>query len=198
MCAETEKAGRIWTEDELQALPDEGYLHEVVNGTLVMSPKNNFQHEQICQRLNFALESFNRAHRLGAVFGSSMGFWMAGRNCRAPDVAFVPKARLHELGFKPNTKTFFTGAPDLAIEVLSPGNTRAEMDERLTDFFASGAQIVWVIHPEEQFVEVCHSLTDRRIVGPAGELEGEHLLPGFRVQLSELFKGWDWEEGRAD
>ena len=189
----TQKAGKVWTEAALQALPADGYLHELVNGELVMSSKNNFQHEQICQRLNFALESFNRAHRLGVVFGSSMGFWMADRNCQAPDVAFVPKARLRQLGFQPDTKTFFPGAPDLAAEVLSPGNSRAEMDERLTDYFASGARVVWIIHPDEQFVEVCHSRTQRRIVGLTGSLDGEHLLPGFRLSVADLFRPWDWE-----
>jgi len=192
MSAVSEKAGKTWTEAELQAMPDEAYTHEIVNGQLVMSPKNNFQHEQICERLNFALESFNRLHRLGAVFGSSMGFWMENRNCRAPDVSFVPKERLLRVGFKPDTKSFFPGAPDLAVEVLSPGNTRAEMDERLADFFTSGARLVWIVHPDERFVEVCHSLTDRRIVGPAGCLDGEDLLPGFRVPVSELFKDWEW------
>ena len=119
MSAASEKAGKAWTEAELQAMPDEGYIHEIVKGQLVMSPKNNFQHEQICEPLNFALESFNRQHRLGAVFGSSMGFWMKTANCRAPDVSFVPKERLLRVGFKPDTKSFFPGAPDLAIEVLS-------------------------------------------------------------------------------
>jgi Uma2 family endonuclease len=189
----TDKTAKVWTETELQALPDDGYLHEVVGGELVMSPKNNLQHEQICQRLNFALESFNRSHRLGAVFGSSMGFWMENRNCRAPDVAFVSKARLREFGLKSNAKAFFPGAPDLAVEILSPGNTRSEMDERLADFFASGSQAVWIVHPDEQFVEVCHSPTDRTLVGPAGVLDGEKILPGFQFQVADLFKSADWE-----
>jgi len=59
----------------LEALPEDGYTHEVVNGELVMSPKNNWQHGDLCVRLMFALESFNREHRLGAVFDSSTGFW---------------------------------------------------------------------------------------------------------------------------
>ena len=192
MSAAIERAGKVWTEAELQAMADKGYNHEIINGELVRSPKNNFQHEQICERLNFALEAFNRVHRLGAVFGSSMGFWMANRNCRAPDVSFVTKERLLRFGFKPSTKTFFSGAPDLGVEVLSPGNTRAEIDERLADFFASGARIVWIVHPDEEFVEVCHSRTDRCIIGPAAVLEGEDLLPGFRLPVADLFKSWDW------
>lgn len=190
MSAVLEKAGKVWTEDELEAMPNDGYRHEVVNGKLVMSPKNNFQHEQICQRLNFALETFNRAHHLGAILGSNMGFWMANRNCRAPDVSFVAKARLLQLGFRSDTQTFFPGAPDLAIEVMSPGNTPREMDERLADFFASGSQIVWIIHPTAQSVEVCHSRTDRRLVVAGGVIEGEHVLPGFRLQVSDIFKSW--------
>ena len=187
-----EPAAKIWTEAEIQALPDDGYVHEVVNGELVMSPKNNCQHEQICLRLCVALDSFNRMHRLGAVFGSNMGFWMKNRNCRAPDVSFILKERLLRLGFKPDAKTFFPGAPDLAVEVLSPSNTQAELDERLRDFFTSGTQIAWLVHPEEQFVEVCHSLTDRQLLGPGGSLAGEHLLPGFSFPVANLFKGWEW------
>jgi Uma2 family endonuclease len=191
--AEIEKTGR-WTEVELQALPDDGCVHEIVNGELVMSPKNNFQHEFICERLNFALESFNRVHRLGAVFGSSIGFWMENRNCRAPDVSFVRKERLMRLGLRPDTKTFFPGAPDLAIEVLSAGNTQAEMDSKLSDYFTSGAQAAWIVHPDESTVEVWTSLANRRMVEATGVLEGEGILPGFRLPVSDLFKDWEWED----
>jgi len=186
-------AGKSWTEAELQALPDDGCLHEVVNGALIMSPKNNWYHGRICIRLAFALETFNRAHRLGAVLDSSTGFWMFNRNCRAPDVSFVPKTRLASLGFKPNEKRFFPGAPDLAVEVLSENNTQAEIDARLKDFFGSGTQIAWVIDPELQSVEVFHSPTRRELVGVEGRLDGENLLPGFQYPVSDLFKEWDWD-----
>ena len=85
-----EQPKKVWTEAELQALPDDGYIHEVVAGELVMHPKNNFEHEQIGTRLLTALENFNQAHRLGAVLGSSFGCWMHSRNCRALDLSFIP------------------------------------------------------------------------------------------------------------
>ena len=188
MNAQAEKAGKVWTEAELEALPDDGCVHEIVSGELVMSPKNNFQHEYICERLNFALESFNRIHRLGAVFGSTIGFWMQNRNCRAPDVSFVRKERLVRLGLRPDTKTFFPGAPDLAVEVLSPGNSRAEMEGKLSDYFSSGAQTVWLFDPDEESVEIWHSRTDRRTIESRGIIEGEPVLPGFRLPVSDLFK----------
>src|SRR5438552_12071529 len=192
MSATTTPPRKIWTEAELRSLPDDGFIHEVVNGELVMSPKNNWFHGRICTRLLFVIETFNRAHRLGAVLDSSTGFWMFNRNCRAPDVSFVPKARLAALGFKPNEKRFFPGAPDLAVEVLSENNTRAEIDDRLKDFFASGTRIVWIIEPDRQRAEVCHSLMRRELLGSGGFLDGEHLLPGFRFPIADLFKEWDW------
>jgi Uma2 family endonuclease len=193
MSAAVEHAGKSWTEADLQALPEDGYLHEVVDGELVMSPKNNWFHGRICSRLLIAIGNFATEHRLGAVLDSSTGFWMFNRNCRAPDVSFVLKTRLESLGFKPNDKRFFPGAPDLAVEVLSENNTRSEIDARLKDFFGSGTQIAWVIDPELQRVEVCHSPARRQLVGTGGFLDGEHLLPGFKYPIADLFKEWDWD-----
>ncbi len=182
-----------WTEAELQALPGDGFIHEVVNGELVMSPKNTWYHGRICTRLLVAISHFVTGHKLGAVLDSSTGFWMFNRNCRAPDVSFVSKSRLTMLGFEPNAKRFFPGAPDLAVEVLSENNTRAEIDERLRDFFASGTQIAWVIDPDQQRVEVCHSPSRRQLIGSGGFLDGEQLLPGFRFAIADLFKEWEWD-----
>ncbi|MGH7971247.1 MAG: Uma2 family endonuclease [Limisphaerales bacterium] len=193
MIATSEPPKKVWTEAELQSLPDDGFIHEVVDGELVMSPKNNFEHEGICTRLTVALEEFNRKYRLGVVRGSSAGYWMSNRNCRAPDISFVPKERLLKLGFSPKSRKFFPGAPDLAVEVLSPDNTRAEIDARLRDFFSSGTQVAWIINPDTESVEVCLSLTQRALLGPAAELDGEHLLPGFRYRIADLFKEWDWD-----
>jgi len=176
---------------ELQALPDDGYLHEVVNGELIMSPKNNFQHGDVCARLLTALQTFARARKLGVVLDSSTGFWMQNRNCRAPDISFIAKARLR--GLKRPPAAFFEGAPDLAVEVLSPSNSPKEISERLADYFASGTQIAWVIHIEEQFVEICHSPVQRKILGSGAFLEGEPLLPGFQYPIADLFQEWDWD-----
>ena len=193
MSAALEQPKKEWTEAELKALPDEGYTHELVNGRLIMSPKNNWYHGRICMRLSASMHTFATAHRLGAVLDSSTGFWMSNRNCRAPDISFVPKARVQALGFEPRSRAFFPGAPDLAIEVAAPSNTAAEIQERLEDFFSSGTQLAWVIHPEEQFVEICHSPTDRRILGQGAALDGESLLPGFQFPIADLFKDWEWE-----
>jgi Uma2 family endonuclease len=191
--APPEITGRVWTEEELQALPDDGYIYEIAHGELVMSPKNDFEHENLCAELLVAMRTYANARRLGVVLGSNAGFWMRNRDCRAPDVSFIPKERLRSLGFTPFTRKFFPGAPDLAVEVLSPSNTRAELDERLRDFFSSGTQIAWIIDPESERFEVCHSPTQRRLLGTGAELDGEHLLPGFRYPIADLSKEWEWD-----
>lgn len=183
---------KVWTEAELQALPEDGQLHEVVGGELVMSPKNNFQHGSIASRLFLALGNYAQEHRLGVVLDSSTGFWMKNRNCRAPDLSFVSRARLIALGFKGSTRAFFPGAPDLAVEILSPGNTRSEIEGRLRDFFESGARLAWIVDPASQRVQVCHSLTRREFIDSSGFLEGGDLLPGFRYAVADLFVERDW------
>ena len=193
MSAAIDTPKKIWTEAELEALPEDGYIHEVVNGELVMSPKNDFFHGDICSRLSAALVNSNAIHKLGAVLDSSAGFWMKNQNCRAPDISFVSRARLTALGFKRSTRSFFPGAPDLAVEILSPNNTRAEIDERLKDFFSSGTRVAWIVSPTAQSVEVCHSPTQRKLIGSGGFLEGEELLPGFRYPIADLFTEWDWD-----
>ena len=182
-----------WTEAELQGLPEDGYQHEVVNGELVWSPKNDFYHGSICTRLLAALHAYAASGQLGAVLDSSTGFWMKNRNCRAPDISFVQKERLRRLGFKPSIRKFFPGAPDLAVEVLSRNNTRTEIENRLEDFFASGTQIAWVINPTTKSVEVYHAGDKKRLLDAEGRLDGEHLLPGFCYPVADLFKEWEWE-----
>ncbi|HMO64424.1 MAG TPA: Uma2 family endonuclease [Verrucomicrobiota bacterium] len=181
---------KVWTEQEIQALPDDGYNHEIVDGELVMSPKNNWQHGDICARLLSAMHAHVRAHRLGAVFDSSTRFWVANRNCRAPDISFVARERL--LGLDRRAPCFIQGAPDLAVEVLSPDLTRRELDARLRDFFASGTRLAWVIDPGREFVEVCHSPVQRGLVPAGGALDGEDVLPGFAFRIADLFTEWDW------
>ena len=177
----------------MEALPDNGYNHEVVDGELVLTPKSGAYHAEICVRVLAAVGLFAKAHKLGAVWDSSTGFWMYNRNCRAPDISFITKERLKALGFKSTDRSFIPGAPDLAVEILSPSNTRQEIDERLRDFFGSGTQIAWIINPDTECVEVCHAPDRRKLVGSGADLDGEHLLPGFRYPIADLFKGWDWE-----
>jgi len=98
----------------------------------------------------------------------------AGRFFCAEDPLERPRIQTQE-------RRFFPGAPDLAVEILSPNNTRPEMDERLRDFFASGTQLAWIINPETESAEICHSLTQRKLLGSGAFLEGETFFPASAI-----------------
>ena len=181
---------RVWTEAELQALPEDGFIHELVDGEIVMSPKNDSFHGYISSRLLAALVVFAESRRLGVVWDSSTGFRMNNLNIRAPDISFISYARLNALGFDVSSRGFIPGAPDLAVEVLSLHNTRKEINDRLKDFFNSGTRLAWIIDPKVKLAEVCHSPTERRRVVRADILDGEGILPGFRYPVGDLFIVW--------
>src|SRR5687767_13896021 len=136
IAVENKPAKKLWTDEEILDLPQDSYSYEEVDGELVMSPKNNPQHGNICVRISARLLQFAEAHNAGEVFDSNTGYWMVNRNLRAPDVSFVAATRLP----RQSPRGFFEGAPDLVVEVLSPTNTRRELDERLRDFFESGTK----------------------------------------------------------
>ncbi|HTA31506.1 MAG TPA: Uma2 family endonuclease [Candidatus Cybelea sp.] len=184
---------KVCTESELQALPEDGCVHELVDGELVVSSKDHSVYSHVGTRLTAALLAFAETRRLGVVWDSNTGVRMYNANVRAPDVSFVRRARLKERECRRVTRRLFPGAPDLAIEILSPNCPLEEMDVRLRDYFSSGSRLAWIVDTEAQQLEACRSLSERRWVGSAGFLDGEDLLPGFRYPLADLFKDWDWE-----
>jgi Uma2 family endonuclease len=173
---------KVWTEEALMALPDDGRKYELVAGNLVMSP-TGFQHGYISLRLATALMDFALSRQLGVVVDSSTGFRMRSGNCRSPDVSFVRKERLG----KGLTKKFFQGAPDLAVEVLSPEDTLETVRAKLVEYFANGTKLAWVIRPEDCTVLVWSSPEASKLLRARDQLDGEGLLPGFTFPVGNLF-----------
>ncbi|GAB4545722.1 MAG: hypothetical protein OHK0023_04440 [Anaerolineae bacterium] len=129
------------------------------------------------------LLTFVEAHDLGEVMTES-GFLLATDpdTVRAPDVAFVARARI------PATHgDYYAFAPDLAVEVVSPANTDTEMAEKIAQYFAAGAQQVWVIYPKARVIYVYRSAKDVTILDMNDTLEGGDLLRGFAVRVRDIF-----------
>jgi Uma2 family endonuclease len=105
---------------------------------------------------------------------------------RIPDVCFFSWARLP--GRKISRKAFSERAPDLAVEVISRSNTRKEMQQKLHEYFANGSRLVWyVYHLPRNEVRVYTSPQDCSVLAADQVLDGGDVLPGFRLELSELF-----------
>jgi Uma2 family endonuclease len=174
------------TADELFAMPEDGFRYELVKGELKkMSPAGS-EHGAIIVNITLFLAQHVKARGLGVCFGAETGFKIVSDpdTVRAPDVAFVSRERIPESGI---TKKFWPGAPDLAVEVLSPGDTYEEVDEKVEDWLDAGARAVWIVSPKRRSVTVYRSMTDVKRLSESDELDGGDVVPGFRCKVSEIF-----------
>ena len=112
---------------------------------------------------------------------------IAPGSIRMPDIAFVARDELP--GGKPPRGRSPALAPDLAVEVLSRSNTKAEIARKLREYFASGTRLAWIVDPKTQTVRVHTSPTESTRLEADGVLDGGDVLPGFRLPLAELFAG---------
>ena len=184
---ETPAKQKIWTDAEFMALNRDGHRYEIVNGELIDMGNSGAKHGYVCSILMTLLGGYVHLQKLGAMFDSSTAFKMKSGNKRSPDVSFMAKERLQGLDDLPDG--FLEGAPDLAVEILSPGNTVAEIHDKLVEYFENGARLVWVIHPQEQYVLVYRSSQEPdRLLKSVNSLDGEEIVPGFTLPIAELFQ----------
>jgi Uma2 family endonuclease len=185
-----ESAVKVWTDEELMALPKDGHKRELLQGEIIMSPAGS-EHGLICVRVATELEFFIRRQKLGVLFDSSTGFRLTPEDLLSPDVAFVAKARL--TGLKRLPRGFFPGSPDLVVEVLSPSDTAKQMHDKLVLYFAYGARLAWVVNPAERNALVYRAPEADRLLRVTDTLDGEDVLPGFTLPLAELFAELSFE-----
>ncbi len=173
---------RRLTEAEFLCLPDDGRKYELVDGEAKEVPAG-VKHDVIALRLGAKLLAYvgERAY----VAGSQAGFRMVTGNLRSPDVSVILKENLPG-GQLP--EGFGERAPDLAIEVVSPNEDLPDLLRKVAEYFASGAQQVWLLFPEKQEVVVYQSPFEMQVFHAEDELTGGTLLPEFHAKVSELFK----------
>ena len=181
---------RLITADELLVMPhrDENGNDcrlELIRGELkVMSPSKPL-HGIVCAHVAAELRDFVRGHDLGVVVGAETGFIVE----RAPDTvlgvdaAFISHEQLSTIE---DLDKFAPFAPDLAVEVLSPSNTRREMEEKLALYFGAGSRAVWVLDPKKRTAAVYTSPSDVHVLSEHDTLDGGNVLPGFKLELSKL------------
>ncbi|MBW4550717.1 MAG: Uma2 family endonuclease [Aphanocapsa sp. GSE-SYN-MK-11-07L] len=175
---------KIWTDEEFMALPEDG-RYELVNGELVNMGNSGMGHGEIGSFLGGSLSLYVRSKKLGVVCDSSTAFTLKTGNKRSPDVSFIAKERLQ--GVKRLPKGYFQGSPDLAVEILSPSHTVEEIHDKIVEYFENGTCLVWVVHPDEQYVLVYHSPSPDRLLRLIDSLDGEEVIPGFSLAIAELF-----------
>jgi Uma2 family endonuclease len=184
--------GTATEQDLIQLVDSEDRICELIDGVLVEKSMGYFE-SQLAMLLGYFIRVFLEKHDLGIVLGEGGTLRILADQVRVPDVAFI--SWRHFPGRLLPAEPVPSIAPDLAVEVLSAGNTKREMERKLDDYFAAGVELVWFIDPASRSAEVYESRDQRRVVSFDDSLSGGNVLPGFELPLKQLFEKAGWRSG---
>lgn len=175
------------TAEQLCELPNNGLRYELLRGTLVSEPIPDRRHGQTVARVSNLLSNFVDPKRLGVVYTGGTGFVLARQpdTVRGPDVAFVFNERERETE---SASPYIPGAPDIAVQVVSPSDRTREVLGKVSDYFAAGSHFLWIVNPVREEVSVFRSPFAPVILAGTDLLDGEDVLPGFSVTIAEIFE----------
>ncbi|MFW6028068.1 MAG: Uma2 family endonuclease [bacterium] len=182
----TQARSKPMTAEELLERGDQLSRCELVRGEIVEMVPAGYDHGDVAFAFGLLIGQFVREHGLGKVFAAETGFLLE-RNpdtVRAPDVAFIRSDRLSQ-GPHPG---FFEGAPDLAVEVVSPNDSASAITAKVEDWLHHGTDLVWVADPQTRTVTAYTRDHHATIYHLDDTLPGEPVLTGFQLPLGELFK----------
>ncbi len=173
------------TADELLVMPHNGYRYELIKGELRQMAPAGSQHGRIALKIGWRLAQFVEESGLGTTYAAETGFIIdtAPDTVRAPDASFVSKERAEAI----DEEGFFPGAPDLAVEVVSPNDRASEVTEKAFDWLRAGAKMVIVLDPKTSTATVYRGLDDGRILTEGDTIDGEDVVPGWQLPLADVF-----------
>lgn len=174
------------TADEFHQIPDDGLRRELVDGEVrVMTPAGR-PHGRVAGRIAIRLGQHVEAHDLGELYVAETGYRLASNpdTVLAPDVSFVRRERLDEMG---ETEGYIAGAPDLAVEVVSPSDSFADVEEKVSRWLDAGCRMVVVIHPRNRLTWVYLPGDGRIKLMEDDVLDGGDVVPGWKLVLREVF-----------
>jgi Uma2 family endonuclease len=179
-------ANQLVTAEELLRMPDDGYRYELVRGELRKMAPAGHLHGRIAINVTTPLDQHVRAHNLGTVYAAETGFKLASNPdvVRAPAVAFIRRERVEEVG---DVEGYWPGAPDLAVEVISPSDTYSDVQEKVFDWIEAGTRMVVLVMPRKRTVTIYRSLTDIVMLTGHDTLDGGDVVPGWKIPVSEVF-----------
>ncbi|MEL6382715.1 MAG: Uma2 family endonuclease [Cyanobacteria bacterium J06626_18] len=168
-------------EDVQRRLSDD-YRIELIDGEIsVMSP-SGYESDEVASEFSAQLRNWVRPRSLGRITGAGAGFNLPNSDTRAPDVSFVKAERLRR-----SPRSFAELAPDLMIEVKSPTDSLKKLKDKIREFLNQGTQVGILVHPEQRWVEVYRSGEEPTRLGDDDILTLPDLLPGWQVQISDLW-----------
>lgn len=176
---------RLITGEELYARGDLGPC-ELVEGRIIHHMPTGHPHGFIENIIGALLYIYLAKNRIGRALSGEVGIFTR-RNpdtVRAADVAFISHARLEQV----QSDSFLDVAPELVVEIMSPGNSWSEVQAKLAEYFAIGVKLVWVVDPQLEQVHVYRALEQVTLLKKQDTLTGADVLPGFTLVLTEIFE----------
>jgi len=177
----------LFTADEFLRIPDDGVQRELVRGIVREMTPAGHGHGRIGGRIHTRLGAYVEAHGLGEVYTSDTGYQLATDpdTVRLPDVSFVTRERVDRTG---DAGGLWPGAPDLAIEVISPTDTYGEVDEKVAEYLDAGCRMVVVVNPRRRVATVYRSHDEVALLTENDVLDGADVVPGWRLPLKNVFQ----------
>lgn len=174
------------TLEEYAALdePDEGYVSDLVRGVVVREPRPGRRHGAVQVNVAAALRIWAKGREAHVTAESGYILSDEPATLRGPDVAVV----VGPLSDERAPGGWVRGAPDVAVEVLSPRDTSTSTQRKTLDYLGAGSRLVWLVDPVLHTVTVHRADGSARILREGETLEGEDVLEGFAVPLVELFE----------
>jgi Uma2 family endonuclease len=176
---------RYVTADELLRMPDDGVRRELIDGEIhTMAPAGE-EHSAIAGNFVAELGGYVRKHRLGQIYTEG-GFKIrvGPDTVLSPDAAFVTRERLAEVRIG---KGFRLGAPDLVVEVVSPGDSFVEVEAKVMKWLGAGCRMVIIVNPLRRAASVYRSPSDVVLLTEDDEIDGGDVVPGWKLSLREIF-----------
>ena len=175
----------LMTAEELLDMPDDGYRYELVRGELRKMAPPGLYHGVNGSRIVETLLPHVRQNGLGEVPIPSPGFILSRDpdHVREPDVSFIRQERMDEVDY---TRRYFPGAPDLAVEVISPNDRYADVDEKVADWLDTGVRMVIVVNERNHTVKV-YTPAGMATLSESDMLDGMDVVPGWRMPVADIF-----------
>ena len=183
----SKKTSKFLTADDLLRLGSEGVRGELIRGVLHQTVSTGARHGEIVTSLVTLLVIFIRPLRLGRLVASDSGVLLE-RNpdtVREPDIAFISAAKVP---LDVDVPGYLGVVPDLVVEIASPSDSLAAVNDKALMWLRFGVQLVWVVFPESRTVEVHSASVAPVLLGEQDQLDGGSVLPGFTCQVSQIFE----------
>jgi Uma2 family endonuclease len=178
----------LYTANDLLRISASGHQrYELIRGVLHTMPPAGIEHGDRALRLGAHLQIFVEDHDLGIVVAAETGFYLERDpdTVRAPDAAFIRKDRLSA---GPLPSGYFLGAPDLAVEVVSPNDKASEVRDKVQTWLRFGTRLVWLLAAKTRTVTVYRLDGSTQVLTINEILDGEDVVPGFQIPVSRLFR----------